>query len=348
MSKHPLWALAEPELEALLAHRKAPASFRNRVRVARQGPVPDVERQSLVARWGSVVGVDGFRWPWVALNSTLGLLPMGEMAVVLAQSGQGKSTFVGSLVNRLPTTPTLVFATETKDEKYRAQLAARRANLNPDAVVLGDWHLAHRGVTADEARKRFEDAEEQLHYAPLTVAPYLSLRASQMADSLKRAVDNAAHPPQVVIIDHFQAIEHDLATGFNGQQETLRLLHEFADREYVTVIVTNQAHLRGQGTPPRPTDCIELAGNFGGQSLIQYAAQVLGIHRVFQETTKDGIAITPDFLKKLRERKGNEKEFYDPTRAAIDLPKVRFDGNGTVGAEVRVQYRNGQFWDIEE
>lgn len=347
MTKHPIWSLSDDYLEVVLTHAKAPASLRNAVRAARQGGVDDKARQRLLAEWNAHVQPDGFVWPWVALSSTTGPLPMGEMAVVLAQSGEGKSTFTGSLLNRLGQTPALVFATETKDERYRIQMAARRAGLHPAAAVLGEWRHASRNMSAEDAKQRYAQANDELDALPIAIAPYLSLRTSQMVDCLKRAVDNAEHPPQVIVVDHFQAIHHDCGEGVSAQQETLRLLHEFADTEYVTMIVTNQAHLRGQGGPPKRTDCIDLAGNFGGQSLMQYAAQVIGLHRVFAPTM-NGIAITPEFLKAYRERKGNERELYDKTKVAVDIAKSRYDLWTNAGQEVYLQYRDGQYWDIDE
>ena len=351
MSKHPLFTLPEDEFGELMTRCAPPDWQVNRFKdarlyVAKGFPIDDLP--TVLALWQSAVPVpDGFRWPWPSLDRQAGMLPMGDMAVVLAQTGSGKTTFTASLINRLPTTPTLVFATEIPDDRYLSALAARRAGLHPDRVQQGMWDTAGWRMSGEEARKRHRTAVYELSGSPLTVAPHLRLRASQLRDTLRAEADHAQ--PQLVVLDHFQAVVHDLGEGVSGVQATLEVLQDFALNEYVTVIVTNQVHVRGQGgAPPRPTDCVQLAGVFGGQALGQAASQILGVHRVFASVTRAGVAATPEFLRGFRQGGGQEAELWDRDAVAIDLPKIRYDAHGAVGSEVRLAYRDGQYWEPDE
>jgi len=272
---------------------------------------------------------------------------MGDLAVVLAQTGSGKTTFTASLLNQMRETPTLVFATEIPDDRYLSALASRRAGLHPDRVQQGMWAEAGWRMSAEDARQKHREAVYELSASPLTIAPHLRLRASQLRDTLMAEADRAQ--PQVVILDHFQAVIHDLRDGVAAVQATLELLQDFALTEYVTVIVTNQVHVRGQGgLPPKPTDCVHLAGVFGGQALGQAASQVLGVHRVFRPTTHTGLAITPAFLQEYRKSGGNESLLWDREAVAIDLPKIRYDAHGNVGSEVRLAYKDGQYVEPQQ
>lgn len=341
--KHPLYTLPDEEFGELMTRCNPPEWQVERFREARQGRDTQ-ETSTVLALWQSAVPhPDGFRWPWPSLARQTGPLPVGDLAVVLAQTGSGKTTFTASLLNQLPdTTPALVFATEIPADRYLSALAARRAGLHPDRVQHGLWAEAGWRMSEEEARKRHREAVMELEFGNLTIAPHLRLRASQLRDTLLAEADKSQ--PQVVVVDHFQAITHDLRDGVAAVQATLELLQDFALREYVTVIVTNQVHVRGQGgLPPRPTDCIHLAGVFGGQSLGQAASQILGVHRVFQEMTATGVAITPAFLQEYRKSGGNESLLWDRNAVAIDLPKIRYDAHGNVGSEVRLAYRDGQY-----
>lgn len=100
--------------------------------------------------------------------------------------------------------------------------------------------------------------------------------------------------------------------------------------------------------PPRPTDCVHLAGVFGGQALGQAATQILGVHRRMVDLTRNGTAVTPDFLREYRKAGGNESELWDRTSVAIDLPKLRYDANGTSGSEVVLKYANGLYFDPDD
>lgn len=344
--KHPLFTLDDEEFGELLTRVSPPEWQVDRFVRARKGETIAEELPGLLALWQSAIPQpDGFRWPWPSLDRQVGPLPIGDLAVVLAQTGSGKTTFTASLLNQLPReTHALVFATEIPDDRYLSALASRRAGLHPDRVQQGLWDSAGWRMSGEEARKRHAEAVAMLEFGNLTIAPHLRLRASQLRDTLLAEADKSQ--PQVVVIDHFQAITHDLRDGVAAVQATLELLQDFAIREYVTVIVTNQVHVRGQGgLPPRPTDCIHLAGVFGGQSLGQAASQILGVHRVFQETTSAGIAITPSFLTEYRKANGNESLLWDRGKVAIDLPKIRYDAHGAVGSEVRLDYDQGQYWE---
>lgn len=349
MSKHPLFVLPDEEFDEEMSRTSATDWQIQRFREARQGlPMLEVDRQAVLALWHSAVAQPGgFRWPWPTLDRAAGLLPMGDMAVVLAQTGSGKTTFTASLLNRLKDIPALVFATEIPADRYLSALASRRAGLHPDRVQQGLWSQAGYRMTEEEARTSHRQAVYELSGSNLTIAPHLRLRATQLRDTLMKEADRAQ--PQVVVVDHFQAIQHDLGDGVSGVQATLALLQDFALSEYVTVIVTNQVHVRGQGGfPPRATDCVSLAGVFGGQSLGQCASQILGVHRCLNEVTKTGAAITADFLREYRKAGGNESELWDRQAVAIDLLKIRYDAHSNVGSEVKLAYHNGQYVEPEE
>lgn len=347
-TKHPLWTLPDEEFYELMARANVASPFVMLFEDARRGcALSDSERQEVLARWHGVVPQpEGFRWPWPSLDRQVGLLPAGDLAVVLAQTGSGKTTFTSSLINRMAKTPTLVFATEIPDDRYLTLLAARRAGLHPDKVVQGLWREAGYRMSEDTARARYEQEVQLLSRSALTIAPHLRLRASALRDTLLREADIAQ--PKLVVLDHFQAVVHDLGDGISGVQATLEVLQEFALEERVAVVVTNQAHVRGQGMTPRPTDCVTLAGVFGGQVLGQAASHILGVHRVFADVTRTGIAITPEFLKGFRQGNGKESELWDRNAVGIDLLKIRYDAHGAVGTEIKLAYRDGQYWEFDE
>lgn len=341
---HPLFVLPDEEFYDLLSRTNVAEFQMDRFKAARVGLVPNAELPALLALWHSAIPQpDGFRWPWPTLDRAVGMLPMGDLAVVLAQTGSGKTTFTASLLNQLPNeTPALVFATEIPADRYLSALASRRAGLHPDKVEQGLWHQAGYRMSEDEARMKHRHAVSDLEFGNITVAPHLRLKASELRDTLFREAEKSC--PKVVVVDHFQAITHDLRDGVAAVQTTLELLQDFAIREHVTVIVTNQVHVRGQGgLPPRPTDCIHLGGVFGGQALGQAASQILGVHRVYSQTTKAGIAITSEFLREYHKSGGKDSELWDRSAVAIDLPKIRYDAHGNVGSEIRLAYKDGQY-----
>lgn len=343
---HPLFALPEEEFVEAVSRADAPDWQLDRFRQVRAGTYLPEELPAVLALWQSAVAQpDGFRWPWPSLAQATGPLPMGDLAVILAQTGSGKTTFTASLLNQLPpTTRALAFATEIPVDRYLSALAARRAGLHPDKVAHGLWGEAGWRMTEQEARQRHREAVVELEFGSLTIAPHLRLRASQLRDTLLAEAEKSC--PSVVVVDHFQAITHDLRDGVAAVQATLELLQDFALRQYVTVIVTNQVHVRGQGGPaPRATDCVHLGGVFGGQALGQAASQILGVHRVLQDRTSTGIAITPSFLTEYRKGGGNESVLWDRTKVAIDCAKIRYDAHGNVGKEIRLDYRMGQYWE---
>ena len=345
--KHPLFTLSDEEFGELMTRCDPPDWQVDRFVRARNGQCLVEEIPTALALWVSAVPQpDGFVWPWPTLAQATGPLPMGDLAVVLAQTGSGKTTFTASLLNQLPPdTSALVFATEIPDDRYLSALAARRAGLHPDKVQQGLWGEAGWRMSAEDARKKHREAVALLEFGSITIAPHLRLRASQLRDTLQAEADKCV--PQVVVVDHFQAIIHDLRDGVAAVQATLELLQDFALHEYVTVIVTNQVHVRGQGgLPPKATDCVHLAGVFGGQALAQAASQVIGVHRVYQNLTHAGTAITPEFLREFHRSGGRDSDLWDRQAVALDCLKIRYDAHSATGSEVRLAYQNGQYTEV--
>jgi len=354
---HPLFTLPDEEFEEALARANADLSVSGRLRACRdtffahqngywETGVSTAQQQEALALWHSLVPTEGFRWPWPTLDRQVGLLPVGDLAVVLAQTGSGKTTFTASLLNLIPKTKALVFATEIPAERYMAALASRRAGLNPDKVELGMWESAGWRMTPDEAKGKHQQAVQELRSQPLTVAPYPRLKTSQLRETLLKAAETSE--PEVVVVDHFQAIRHDLYEGVGAVQATIEVLLDFAQSTRTTVIVTNQVHVRGQGgLPPKATDCIHLSGVFGGQALGQAASQILGVHRCYADF-HGSIPITPAFLTEWHKSKGKDRDLWDRTKVAIDFPKIRYDAHGNVGTEVRLDYKDGRYCEPEE
>src|SRR6187549_1669480 len=141
--KHPLFTLDDDEFGELMTRCNPPEWQVGRFREARAGRETQ-ELMTVLALWQSAIPQpDGFRWPWPTLDRQVGPLPTGDLAVVLAQTGSGKTTFTASLLNRLPKdTQALVFATEIPADRCMSALASRRAGLHPDRVQQGLWDSA--------------------------------------------------------------------------------------------------------------------------------------------------------------------------------------------------------------
>lgn len=95
--------------------------------------------------------------PWPSAMDLVGPLLPGQLWVVGARPGNGKTTFLLNLFDELVVqrVPVLYLATETKASELRCQWAALRLNLNVTHVLENAWHKL-RPTAAAEVRQDLE------------------------------------------------------------------------------------------------------------------------------------------------------------------------------------------------
>lgn len=166
--------------------------------------------------------------PWQGMADLVGRMGLGQISMLAAVSGGGKSTLVRSMVDSLirQGCGVYVLGLETQPDELRMDYAAMRVGIDPDILHTGRATLSQTAAVADELRRQAhgDDGYDRLHFDP---QPWVDMPA------LRRAAETAAVSGcKMLIIDHIDHIDgqgngHDASVRVNKGLKALAT--EYAD-----------------------------------------------------------------------------------------------------------------------
>lgn len=276
------------------------------------------------------------RLPWDVLHEALGPILPWQFWVVGASTGNGKSTFLMSLVAQWLTEGRRLFMLplEQPGEVMRLVLAALRHGFDPRHVLSGQWERllpeARARVQADLRWQATPEAASLLHFSPRTFVDEAALRATWN--------EAKAFGAEVVIIDHLHRLQ---MTGHkDGYQSLVRmaqLIKELAKETRIPALVAAQLH-RGDGDslapyrPPKPTSIQ------GGEVVRQECDVAVGLFRPLLH------ALTREDEQAIRTGTKPIQHFLAPNCVGVHVLKHRVDGAQT-GAVLKLGWERGMLRD---
>ncbi|MGE0347191.1 MAG: DnaB-like helicase C-terminal domain-containing protein [Gemmatimonadales bacterium] len=145
-------------------------------------------------------------WGWEPLDALLGPMLPGELWLIGATTGNGKSTFLHNLQAGLAARrlSSLVFPLEVEPELYRLRSACWQLNISLDDVLCHDWDAI--GAPEDEVRRWVAVALENLRANPfLHVAPTRRVTIPELHKWIRWGVEKCG--AEVVVVDHLHRFE---------------------------------------------------------------------------------------------------------------------------------------------
>ncbi len=276
------------------------------------------------------------RVPWPSLHTAIGhgLLP-DHFWTVAADSGQGKTTWVMSLVESWITAKRRVFGLPLEQgiDASRVYLAALASNLSVKSVLKNDWSALPSDARGTLARHLDWQAKEGAHYLHLhrdgRVTPH------ELPDLFREAKDFGA---EVFFIDHIHRIKVRSYDEYASLPATIK---ELSKEWKIPTIATAQNH-RGVG----PVDRVKahLIPNVdriqGGKVLEQESDVVLGVYRPFVADISD------ETMAEIRRGTVSAREHLQPFTVGVAGLKGRIEGE--VGWVVNLKWDRGRIVDPEE
>lgn len=261
------------------------------------------------------------RWPWPALAELIGPLLPGDLIVVGARPGAGKTTFALNAVQALAAagTPWLYIGQEMAPEQLRRKWAALRCGLPAAPVLRNDW--AHLPAGAREQ----VDADVLAQTAPPLVA------LAHFADARRLDVRGlvqwvepfaSAGPGRVVVLDHVHRLRHggDANALTYETAEAVRTCKELAVKHGLVFLVAAQLNRADRDVLadylPPPLSSLKQTG-----ALEEEADTVLFLHRALGPDT--GVAA----LREVRQGQRAIADVADENIMAVRVGKHRIDGS---------------------
>lgn len=280
-------------------------------------------------------------WPDVA--SLTGPLLPGQMWVVGARTGQGKTTFLLNLINGLLThgsgfARVVYFCTETPASEIRCVWAAQRLGFPVDAVLENRWRDCSRALSADEALAQFH--EELIYLSSPQVAQACAfvdvprLDAEHLKPALKSYVVDASEVNEgycVVIIDHIHrwAVQNVEAMTAELAQVVRRLKGLSAEKRFTTILAA-QCNRPTDRTPTAEFLAPPLASLKQSGALEEEANVVALLHRARRPD------VTHEEIRAVAEGRKDAKDLIEPGIMCVTIGKHR-TRNHNVGRTARLR-----------
>jgi replicative DNA helicase len=273
------------------------------------------------------------RWPWTDLNELTGPMLPGELHVVGALRGNGKSALLMSLLDAFGDiqTPTLYLPLEIDPEQCRRRWAAWKLGLDVRAVIRGEW-AAVGGQQAQNAVAAILE-EQQARYPHINFAPPKRITLPKLVNWCRWA--QREYDARVVMIDHL----HRMDTGGDGGNHRLaitdvvRQLKDLARELGLVLIAAAQLNRSSDPldafTPPVLSRLKETA------AIEEEADVVLMLSRRLRRDLPD------DFREQLRMGRITERELADHGTMVVTCRKHRLDDDAFNG-RVILRVENGR------
>jgi KaiC/GvpD/RAD55 family RecA-like ATPase len=286
------------------------------------------------------------RLPFTALDELVGQIPPGDVGFICGFSGQGKTTLVSSMVQRITDSGKCAYVVPLESEPhiFRTHLACKALKLHAGKVLTGVYK---RELPADEwrmLRLRIRDAiltqSHGLMLERLFVSPTRRMDVKTLEQNARHAAEVGA---DFFIIDHIDHIAG--GEGRNPHAESALVVDRVLDltQHYgLATICTSQLNNEavkndplGQYQCPRPHHVY-----MGGKKR-QNAAWMLGIFRPLRLSGTDR-----DEMAAVRNGAAEAWKLLEPNCMAAALMKSRHFGERE-GHRTYLEVRDGIVSDFD-
>ncbi len=290
-------------------------------------PNAEIDATSQSSEADDLLDEDKSRYPRLrkmsSVHALTGSYAPGEIVMVLAREGSGKSLFCQNVADDLTEQgiPTLYIGTEQEAKVLRIKQACIRAGVSPRSMLKPDpvevatthWRAAKDAVKAEMRWLREPKQANSLIFAN---EPYVDRRV------IEKWVDGGVHAYNLgcVIVDHIDQISH--GDGRNAVHEataTVQLLHEMARAYSIPIIIASQVKRTVDPfrhySPPESSDA---AGTSGKERI---ASIMLGLWRPLRtDLTHEEMR---ELLRSAKQGGQPSDKIYAPNTMGVRLLKDR-------------------------
>jgi replicative DNA helicase len=231
------------------------------------------------------------RWGWPDVDRIVGPLLPGELWVLGARPGNGKTAFLLSWCGALDLRGLswLYIGMEMGPESLRRKWAAMRCALDPDLVLANAW-----GQLPPDAKARLtEDLEEQVAAGRANFAPGRRIDIKALREWVELA---AATDCRVVVVDHFHRMGFGDGNEWFMMAESVRAAKELAVKHDLVIVMAAQLNRGGRDLLdaylPPPLNALKQCGALEEESdavLMLFRSLRRGMQRKDMNAVRDGL-----------------------------------------------------------
>lgn len=302
-------------------------------------PAPDLPRPSeLASEQAEAARVRGRldlssapRWQWPDLHQLVGVMVPGDLIVVGALTGNGKTSFLLSQLdwNAEHHIPTLYLPLEVDPADVRRRWAAWKLGLDYTHIARNDWHKLPEG--SQDAHE--EMLTQQSKTLGIQFPPDRRVTLAKLSQWVRWGVETIG--ARSVFIDHFHRMDMGGAASSYRVQvtEAVRAVKDLARTHGLSVVAAAQLNQDGDQLdryfPPVLRRLKESAG------VGEEADSVLMLSRRLRQV------LSNDEMKLVRAGHRSEREYEEPSTMVVTCRKHRLDDEAR-DRGIRLHVENGR------
>lgn len=288
------------------------------------------------------------RFPYASVHELVGRVAPGRLVFVMANTGQGKTTFMLDLLDRWAQSGISVdyVGTEQEPDELRTKWACLRADVPAHVAINLEWDEHQEGRVWQASVESELESLDVMFGGRVVFHPdkFINLAKIEAA-----AADAATRGSQVLIVDHIDRVETGARDSeYLALKGIVRRLKELARDHRLVLVVASQINRKGREgdrisvyRPPR------LETMQGGSAKEQEADVVLGLWRPIRQRRPEE---SPEEYKNIIAAAGRgdvePRDFVEPNVMAVVCLKHRT--NGTEGRRCKLSVHHGRLTDIPE
>lgn len=277
-------------------------------------------------------------FPFPALDDLVGGMPPGQVGFVTAFSGNGKTSFLMTCVDRWFEQGKRVYYLGLESQPYelRIQWACRRLRLHPGKALSGKYRGTPEGALLRDEMARQRDR------ASIYFSPVDEIDADTLEEEAEKA---AAFGADAFIIDHIDHVAGGrYQTTVAVVKRTLKVTKQLQLRTVAASQLNNDT-VRGDPmkrfSPPQP-DMVLM-----GPDKRMIAHWMLGLYRPFRVPRQGEAKWFAEQLKAARGPGGDVRHLLEPNTMAVALMKSRWFGEKEYDV-CRLRHHQGRIYDPSE
>lgn len=281
-------------------------------------------------------------WPWNAVQELAGPLIAGDRpTIIAAYTGQGKTTFVNSLIAELYLRDVSVYCMplETEAREFYKQLACLMEDVYYREVVTNAWrYWPNHAEIRERLNWRLDSLRSDEGQARLYVSRERHVDFPRLVKTARHAHDRHA---KVLIVDHVdEIIAPDDRNAFQESVRVLRETRKLAQELQLRIILCSQLNNDvARGSVMARFEPPQLPHLYQGQHKAQVAATVLGLYRPLRRDA------TREQRNAVDRHQAAPSTLLAPNRVGVAILKSAA-GVSTPGAKVELKWHQGRVMDI--
>jgi len=289
------------------------------------------------------------QFPYPSLHAMAGRQTAGRLVFVMANTGQGKTTFLLDTMDRWAETGVKIdyLGTEQEPDELITKWACLRVDVPPGVAIGKEWDEYPQGQTWRARVYNEIDALEERFGEQVKFSPDKFITLPKIELAARHAQARGAH---VLIVDHVDRIDTDPKdTEYMALKRLIRRLKELARDHKLVLLVASQMNREARkadrlGAYRAP----QLHQMQGGGTKEQEADVVLGLWRPLRQQLPDETA--EDYKKIMSAAKAGHipaSDVTEPNTMAVVLLKHRTHGERD-GNRCKLSVHHGRIAEIPE